>query len=82
MDVDRIAKVTAELLRLLLGKGISGNDYAVVSKMKRISYCRKSYSDLPSNACSTLMASLALVSKYGIPPFDWQKVMARFDEIL
>jgi hypothetical protein len=27
------------------------------------------------------MASFALVSKYGIPPLDWQKVMARFDEI-
>jgi hypothetical protein len=27
------------------------------------------------------MASFALVSKYGIPPFDWQKVMARLDEI-
>jgi hypothetical protein len=38
--------------------------------------------DLPSNACSTLIASFALVSKYGIPPFDWQKVMARLEEIL
>ena len=28
-----------------------------------------------------MIASLALVSKYGMPPFDWQKVMARFDEI-
>jgi hypothetical protein len=28
-----------------------------------------------------LIASLALVSKYGMPPLDWQKVMARFDEI-
>lgn len=27
------------------------------------------------------MASLALVSKYGIPPFDWQNVIARLDEI-
>jgi hypothetical protein len=35
----------------------------------------------PSKACSTLMASFALVSKYGIPPFDWQNVMARFEEI-
>ncbi len=35
----------------------------------------------PSNACSTLIASFALVSKYGIPPLDWQKVMARFDDI-
>ena len=26
------------------------------------------------------MASLALVSKYGIPPLDWQNAMARFDE--
>lgn len=37
---------------------------------------------LPSNACSTLTASLALVSKYGMLPLDWQKVMARFDEII
>ena len=37
---------------------------------------------LPSKACSTLTASLALVSKYGIPPFDWQKVMALFDDII
>jgi hypothetical protein len=28
------------------------------------------------------MASLALVSKYGIPPLAWQKVIARFDVIL
>lgn len=35
----------------------------------------------PSKACSTLMASLALVSKYGTPPFDWQNVIARFVEI-
>jgi hypothetical protein len=27
------------------------------------------------------MASFALVSKYGMPPFDWQKAWARFDEI-
>jgi hypothetical protein len=26
------------------------------------------------------MASLALVSKYGMPPLDWQNAMARFDE--
>jgi hypothetical protein len=39
------------------------------------------YLCLPSNACSTFMASFALVSKYGIPPLDWQKAMARFDEI-
>jgi hypothetical protein len=26
------------------------------------------------------MASLALVSKYGIPPLDWQNAIARFDE--
>ena len=37
---------------------------------------------LPSKACSTFTASLALVSKYGIPPFDWQKVIARFEEIM
>lgn len=36
----------------------------------------------PSKACSTLIASLALVSKYGMPPFDWQKVMALFDDII
>ena len=35
----------------------------------------------PSNACSTLIASFALVSKYGIWPFDWQKVIALFDDI-
>lgn len=28
-----------------------------------------------------LMASLALVSKYGMSPLDWQKVMARLLEI-
>lgn len=28
-----------------------------------------------------LMASLALVSKYGMSPFDWQKVMALLFEI-
>lgn len=38
--------------------------------------------DTPSKACSTFTASLALVSKYGIPPFDWQKVIARFEEII
>jgi hypothetical protein len=27
------------------------------------------------------MASFALVSKYGIPPLDWQKAIARFDGI-
>jgi hypothetical protein len=37
--------------------------------------------DIPSNACSTFIASFALVSKYGIPPLDWQKVIARLDEI-
>jgi len=37
--------------------------------------------DLPSKACSTLIASFALVSKYGMPPLDWQKVMARLVEI-
>lgn len=37
---------------------------------------------IPSKACSTFTASLALVSKYGIPPFDWQKVIARFEEIM
>ena len=36
----------------------------------------------PSKACSTFKASLALVSKYGMLPFDWQKVMARFEEII
>lgn len=36
---------------------------------------------VPSNACSTLIASFALVSKYGIAPLDWQKVMARFEDI-
>lgn len=37
---------------------------------------------IPSKACSTLMASLALVSKYGMFPLDWQYVEARFDEII
>src|SRR3954451_20117216 len=27
------------------------------------------------------MASLALVSKYGIPPLDWQNAWARFEKI-
>ncbi len=36
----------------------------------------------PSKACSTFTASLALVSKYGIPPFDWQNVIAFFEEII
>lgn len=35
----------------------------------------------PSKACSTLMASLALVSKYGISPLEWQKVAALLLEI-
>lgn len=38
-------------------------------------------SDLPSNACSTFMASFALVSKYGMFPLDWQNVIARFEDI-
>jgi hypothetical protein len=38
-------------------------------------------SAIPSNACSTFMASLALVSKYGIPPLDWQNAWARFEGI-
>ena len=29
-------------------------------------------------ACSTLIASFAEVSKYGILPFDWHQVIARF----
>lgn len=37
--------------------------------------------DIPSKACSTFIASLALVSKYGMPPLDWQKAMARFPVI-
>ena len=37
---------------------------------------------IPSNACSTFTASFALVSKYGIPPFDWQNVIARFEDIM
>jgi len=36
---------------------------------------------VPSKACSTLIASLALVSKYGMLPFDWQKVEALLEEI-
>lgn len=39
------------------------------------------YLNLPSNACSTLMASLALVSKYGISPLELQKVAALLFEI-
>jgi hypothetical protein len=31
-------------------------------------------------ACSTLMASLAEVSKYGMFPLDWHQVIARFCE--
>lgn len=30
------------------------------------------------NACSTLIASLADVSKYGMLPLDWHQVIARF----
>ena len=50
-----------------------------------ISSCPLSVYDealVPSNACSTLTASFALVSKYGIPPFDWQNAIALFDDIM
>lgn len=35
---------------------------------------------IPSKAWSTFTASFALVSKYGMPPRDWQYVIARFED--
>ena len=67
-----------EIANILLCKCLTSNDcqhLLVTSQSGLFFEC------IPSNACSTLMASFALVSKYGMPPFDWQKVMARFEEI-
>lgn len=61
---------------VLLGQGLSRNDYKRSALMCR--FTRMVY--VPSKACSTFTASLALVSKYGIPPFELQKACARLDE--
>lgn len=82
MDVDRVTEFTTELFGLLLRQGTAGNHYrdSVSTLGQEFNYVTAR--SLPSNACSTLTASLALVSKYGMFPLDWQKVMARFDEII
>lgn len=40
--------------------------------------CCRAFLAMVWKACSTFTASLAEVSKYGILPFDWHQVMARF----
>jgi hypothetical protein len=40
--------------------------------------CWSAFFAIVWNACSTLMASFAEVSKYGMFPFDWHHVIARF----
>jgi len=79
MNVDWVLEVTAKLFRFFLQQGISRNNCGDMSAhiVVRVWVIRS----LPSKACSTLIASFALVSKYGIPPLDWQNVMARLVEI-
>ena len=77
VDVDGILEISAELFRLFLQQRIPRNHWTRISQAKMGDMCQ----NIPSNACSTLIASFALVSKYGIPPLDWQNVMARFVEI-
>jgi hypothetical protein len=79
VDRDCLGEVVVEVADILLGKCLPGDNYVQVSY--RSCSVGDVAADEPSKACSTLMASLALVSKYGMPPFDWQKVMARLDEI-
>jgi hypothetical protein len=76
VDIDRVLEVAAKLFGFFLCEGVSCNDY-VYEHFAWITAEEVS----PSNACSTFIASFADVSKYGIPPFDWQNVMARFCEI-
>ena len=45
------------------------------------SSCMSAFLAITSKACSTLIASFALVSKYGMLPLDWQKVIALLVEI-
>lgn len=42
--------------------------------------CFKAFLAIVWKACSTLMASLALVSKYGMLPLVWHHAKARFWE--
>lgn len=67
MNVNGIREVAAEFFRLLLRQRISRNHYDL-GKPKANRLVGKSC--IPSKADSTLTASLALVSKYGMPPFD------------
>lgn len=81
MDVDDgVGEVTVEFLGLLLGKGTSSNYCFEFVSLGRELPCPLEYA--PSKAWSMLTASLALVSKYGISPFDWQNVKARFEDII
>ncbi len=59
---------------LAITVGDSSKHYSPISVMNGIS--------IPSKACSTFTASFALVSKYGIPPFDWQNVIALLEETI
>lgn len=80
VDIYWIRKVATKLLRFFLCQCIPCDHYR--SRQYRVLIDNSLLIDLPSKACSTLTASLALVSKYGIPPFDWQKVMALFEDII
>ena len=80
VDIDGVLEVTTKLFGFFLSKGVSRNNYLVhVRPIRLVTELRVSVS--PSNACSTLMASLALVSKYGMSPLEWQKVAALLLEI-
>lgn len=79
MNVDGVLEIAAELFRLFLEERIPRDNWA--GQVSMWSDLTRDRLNSPSKACSTLMASLAEVSKYGIPPLDWQKVMARFVEI-
>ena len=59
VDIDGILEISAELFRLFLQQRIPRNHYTQISQAK----IGDLYQNIPSNACSTLIASFALVSK-------------------
>lgn len=60
MNIDRVAEFAIKFFCFLLCKCTPGDDWMVVSDAYNDKTMRN---DLPSKACSTLRASLALVSK-------------------
>ena len=59
VDVDGILEISAELFRLFLQQRVPCNHYTQISQAQM----GDPYQNIPSNACSTLIASFALVSK-------------------